>query len=274
MTKTLHLPARCALLLEGPDTLALLERLVTNNTMDWQDGEARYGALLTPQGKVISDFLALRTGDRVQLDVAHAAAEDLAKRLRLFRLRANVEIGLQEDMAVFLDPGGFADPRDPALPRRAFHPAGASGADGSPRWRDIRLAAGIAEFGEDFAAADVFPSDINMDRLGGVDLRKGCFVGQEVVSRMHRRGNVRRRTITLTGEGVVAGASVTAGGSTLGEVTSASGPLGLARIRVDRLAKAQGSGADILAGDAAASLEIPAWLDGEIAAHRDHDAKG
>ena len=86
------LPHRSVLALTGPDTLALLERLVTCNTTGWTPGEARYGALLTPQGKIIADFLALRTEDGVLLDVHTDALGDLAKRLKLFRLRAKVEI--------------------------------------------------------------------------------------------------------------------------------------------------------------------------------------
>lgn len=266
MTEPLRLPARTLLRLEGPDTLALLERLVTHNTLDWADGEARYGALLTPQGKLIADYLALKTGDTVRLDVARAAADDLTRRFKLFRLRAEVEISPADDMAVALDPDGFADPRGEHLPRRAFHPAGTLNAEGNTEWCKARLAAGIAEFGEDFESSEIFPSDINMDQLGGVDLKKGCFVGQEVVSRMHRRGNVRRRTVAISGEGVAPGASVTAGGSTLGEVTSAQDQRGLARIRVDRLAKARAQESALLAGDGAAELDCPAWLEDEITA--------
>ena len=266
MTDIARLPARTVIALEGPDTLALLERLVTHNTHEWQEGEARYGALLTPQGKVIADFLALHTGGGVLLDVAATGAEDLARRLKLFRLRAEVEIEPRSDLAVALDPGGHADPRGAALPHRAFHPAGEISGDAQARWREARFDAAIAEFGEDFATGEVFPSDINMDQMGGVDLKKGCFVGQEVVSRMHRRGNVRRRTVAISGEHVEPGASVTAAGSTLGEVTSAEAGRGLARIRVDRLARARQNGASLLAGDLSAEISLPAWLEAEVAA--------
>lgn len=266
MTDPIRLPARAVIALDGPDTLALLERLVTHNTQDWDEGETRYGALLTPQGKILADYLALRTGSGVLIDVAAEAAEDLAKRLKLFRLRAEVEITPRDDLAIAIDPTGQADPRSDTLPRRAILPLSATTGDASEDWRKARLAAGIAEFGEDFTSAEVFPSDVNMDQLGGVDLKKGCFVGQEVVSRMHRRGNVRRRSAAMSGEGVAPGASVTAGGSTLGEITSAHDQRGLARIRIDRLAKARAQESDLLAGDEAAELNCPAWLEAEIAA--------
>ncbi len=266
MTEPIRLPARTIIALEGPDTLALLERLVTNNTHDWAGGEARYGALLTPQGKLVADYLALRTGSGVLIDVAAAGAEDLARRLKLFRLRAEVEITPRDDLAIALDPAGHGDPRSDDLPARTILPAGETAGDASADWRKVRLAAGIAEFGEDFTSAEVFPSDINMDQLGGVDLKKGCFVGQEVVSRMHRRGNVRRRTMAISGEGVAPGASVTAGGSTLGEITSAQDNRGLARIRIDRLAKARAQEIALEAGGVVAELQLPAWLEEEVAA--------
>ena len=94
---------RSVLVLDGPDTLALLERLVTSNTHDWEIGEARYGALLTPQGKAIADFIAHRTEAGALLDVATHAVGDLSKRLQMFRLRAKVDIGVDVVMPACFD---------------------------------------------------------------------------------------------------------------------------------------------------------------------------
>ena len=208
-TPFLLLPHRAVLSLRGPDTIALLERLVTHATDDWLAGETRYGALLTPQGKVIADYLALRTEDGVWLDVAADHVADLAKRLKLFRLRSQVEIDIRDDIFVFaavqgIEPdtetapnGGqvLRDPRYPGGRVRVF----ATDRDWSTSTLTLddyhadRITHGVPEQGVDFAAAEVFPADINMDVLGGVALNKGCFVGQEVVSRMHRRGKIRKR---------------------------------------------------------------------------------
>ncbi len=257
---------RAVLSLAGPDTLVFLERVVTCNTAGWPAGESRYGALLTPQGKVIADFLALRDEAGVLLDVARGALADLHKRLTLFRLRSDVAIAPRDDLAVITGPGPamegaphvFADPRNPGGRLRAFTaepPAGDAAA--LTLWQAGRIAAGLPEFGEDFGAAEVFPADINMDLLGGIDLKKGCFIGQEVVSRMHRRGNIRKRSLVLAADGAEPGAPVLAGDSEIGMVTSAAGGHALARIRIDRLAAA-GEAPLTAGGQSAAVIGPPA----------------
>ncbi len=230
--ETVH---RSLISLDGPDTIALLERLVTNDTRDWQVDQIRYGALLTPQGKVIADYQATRTGTGIDLNVSDIGAEDLAKRLKMFRLRSDVEIELTAEAPPLFD----------------------SEAE--------RIAAGIPIQGIEFGAAEIFPSDINMDRRGGVALNKGCFVGQEVVSRMHRRGNIRRRTVIVEGEALAADAVIMAGGP-LGQVTSVAGGLALARLRIDRLAKAEADGAAIRVNDNPVRIKKPDWLQEEMAA--------
>ena len=261
------LPDRAVLSLTGPDTLVLLERLVTHNTQDWSNGEARYGALLTPQGKVIADFIAVRSVDGVLLDVAAPFAPDLAKRLKMFRLRSAVEISPRDDLKVMVSPashqGSALDPRSPDMPHRSF--SGAADLPDADWYDGVRIACGIPEQGQDFGAAEVFPAEINMDLLGGVDLKKGCFVGQEVVSRMHRRGNIRKRTLVLRGDGLEPGTDIL-GPAVLGSVTSAVRNLALARVRIDRLAKAEADNQSIKVGDISAEIEKTDWLEAEMAA--------
>lgn len=263
-----YLADRAVLSLSGPDTITLLERLVTHDTTDWAPGDTRYGALLTPQGKVLSDYLALRTPEGVLLDVAEAHAADLAKRLKMFRLRAKVEIEILD--AVFVVAGiepaphgvrpisgaqqVYLDPRYPGGRFRGFatkeswaawygyHPAEWSRPIDA--YHQDRIAHGIPEQGPDFGPAEVFPADINMDILGGVALKKGCFVGQEVASRMHRKGGVRKRTIALAFHDATpaSGTPVVAGEVDVGILTSVAEGLALALVRVDRLAKALDGG--------------------------------
>ena len=259
-------PYRAVLSLTGPDTIELLERLVTNTTSDWPTGEARYGALLTPQGKIIADFIALRTEDGVLMDAHESALEDFTRRLKLFRLRADVTIEPEPELGVFLDEDGVADPRSDALPLRRIGPCEAEATGDDTAYHAARIAASIPEFGFDFAGSEVFPADVNMDRLGGVDYSKGCFVGQEVVSRMYRRGKIRKRTVCVTGEGLEVGQSVTAGAAPIGEVTSAASGQGLVRLRTDRLAKARAADQPLMVGDSELALAAPDWLSDEIAA--------
>ncbi|WP_084398115.1 CAF17-like 4Fe-4S cluster assembly/insertion protein YgfZ [Henriciella aquimarina] len=263
--ETAILPNRSILVMDGPDTLSLLERLVTNNTHDWDVGEARYGALLTPQGKVIADFIAHRTETGALLDTATNAVGDLAKRLKMFRLRAKVEIEVDGNKAAAITEDGAPDPRSEAMPKRGVVEAGAAPELSQEDWDAIRIPAGIPEWGADFGAADVFPWEINMDRYGAVDLKKGCFIGQEVVSRMHRRGKLRKRSVVLEGENIEPGQEVMAGGS-IGEVTSACPTHALARLRTDRLAKALEAGESLSVADQSVHLIETGWLKEELAA--------
>ncbi|MEO0466219.1 MAG: folate-binding protein [Pseudomonadota bacterium] len=283
-----YLPHRTVLALNGPDTIDMLERLITSTTTDWPVGDARPGALLTPQGKIIADFLAIRTGEGVLLDIHRDAVEDLSKRLKLFRLRAKVDIEPLENAIVVagIEPAEhgvrpvsgaqlvYIDPRYPGGRLRAM-------AD-KTEWRQYhgheaewslpasdhdldRIVSGIPEWGFDYRAAEVFPADVNLDRLGGVDYKKGCFVGQEVVSRMYRRGKIRKRTFLVTGEALSQGAAFEAD-QALGVITSVSGERGLCLLRLDRFARAELTGHQTLCNGSPADLLKcrQDWMDEEI----------
>lgn len=262
----MRFPHRTLIRLTGPDTLALLERTVTNRVQDWDEGETRYGALLTPQGKVIADYLARRTEDGVLLDVHEDAAEDLIKRLKMFRLRAQVEIGANELLAAVIQSDGHRDPRSAQLPARSYIPvAEADEGLSDAKWRAMRIAVGVPEWGEDYRANEVFPTDINMDVMEGVDYKKGCFVGQEVASRMKRRGKIRKRTLPVHGSGLDAGADILAT-APIGAVTSVEGDTGLALVRTDRLAKALAEGAELTCNGQPVRFDLPDWAEAEMRA--------
>jgi folate-binding protein YgfZ len=260
-----RLPNRSILVLSGPDTLALLERTVTHTVADWAEGEARYGALLTPQGKIIADYIAHRTAEGVQIDVHADAADDLLKRLKMFRLRSAVEIVRDETLVSAAGAEGAPDPRGAALPRRRVVAAGAA-TETFPGWDLLAMEAGVPEWGRDYRAAEVFPTDINMDLMNGIDYKKGCFVGQEVASRMKRKGLIRKRTVRVRGEALAAGAEVRAGAGLIGQVTSAEGGEGLALIRTDRFAKAMQAAEAVSVNEAAAEIETAPWLAAELKA--------
>lgn len=267
-----YLPHRAVLALSGPDTIALLERLITSNTNDWLPGEARPGALLTPQGKIIADFLAIRTDDGVLLDVHKDVLDDLAKRLKMFRLRADVDIAPVGNALVVagVEPAEhgarpvsgaqlvYIDPRYPGGRLRAiadqeewrqYHGHEAEWSLPIGEYEADRIASCVPELGADFETVSVFPADVNLDRLGGVDYKKGCFVGQEVVSRMFRKGGVRKRTVLIDRAGLAAGDAIEAPeGAALGQVTSASDTQALATLRLDRLAKMD-SNLDVIGPD-------------------------
>ncbi|MEM6411517.1 MAG: folate-binding protein [Pseudomonadota bacterium] len=231
----IHLPYTSILKLEGPDTIDLVDRIFTCSVQRLDAGSSRPGALLTPQGKIIADFSLTRTENGCSLAVHSDVVDILEKRLKLFRLRADVDISRDEIPAIDVD-----------------HAA--------------RIAAGQPVYGYDFTDAEVFPTDVNLDLFGGIDYKKGCFVGQEVVSRMYRRGKIRKRTVILEGEGLEKGMDVRVGKKLIGKVTSASEQNALAILRIDNLAKGLEANTEITAADMVVSVPLPDWLRDEMTA--------
>ncbi len=266
MNQPVRLSHRTIISVTGDDAEPFLNGIVTASTLGLETGAYRYGALLTPQGKIIADFLATRQDGAILLDCATLAASALVKRLTLMKLRAAVTIAERADLAPIAFTGA-QDPRDPRAPHRAIAPRADATTDDAGAYHAARIGAGLAEQGVDFGLEDVFPADINMDLIGGVDFRKGCFVGQEVASRMKRRGTARRRTLPATVPATLdAPGPITADGFEIGMLTSFSGGAGLARVRIDRAAEAQAAGQPLLVNGHAITLGAPAWLAGELAA--------
>ena len=231
---------------------------MTHSVANWAVDEVRYGGLLTPQGKIIADYLATRTADGVLLDVHEDAIEDLTRRLKMFRLRSDVKIEPRDDLQVQQSEAGPPDPRSDALPRRFLMPGGADSI--SENYHDLRIAAGVPEWGSDYRNAEVFPTDVNMDVMNGIDYKKGCFVGQEVASRMMRRGKIRKRTVLVKGENLSAGDAVMVGERPAGTITSSAGPLALALLRIDRAA-----GKLLTVNNQSVMIQSPEWLQSEFA---------
>lgn len=235
------LPGRQIVSVAGPDARDLLQRLITVDLVGLEPGDCRPGALLTPQGKILVDFLVLADGDTVWLDVPASAAEGLLKRLTLFKLRARAEILVNTDLLALWSttpfPGAAQDPR---LPGRIWRGIGEAGSE--PRALDrFEIEAGIPAFGRDYGEAEVFPTDVNLDAFGGVGWKKGCFIGQEVVSRMKRRGTIRKRSLpaVFAAEAPPPGTAVMAGTVTVGAIISSLGHHAVILARLDRLKAAE-----------------------------------
>ena len=282
--KAALLPDRGVVKVSGEDARTFLNGLITTDVTELRPGSGRFGALLTPQGKIIVDFLITaapgRHGGGLLFDCPRALAQTLADKLSFYKLRAKVTIeNLSEGFAVLAAWGGevaprpdlsFADPRDTALGLRILTKEelkkvadliGAELAD-SEAYEAQRIAAGVPRGGLDFAYGDAFPHETNMDRLNGVDFDKGCFVGQEVVSRMQHRGSARTRMVKVLLEGPrpETGVSILAGSKVVGTMGSASGTIGLALIRTDRVADALATGLSLTAGGIALRLAEPEAL--------------
>lgn len=264
------LPDRAVVAVSGPDATAFLQGILTCNVETLPEREARLGALLTPQGKIQFDFLVSRAGDDFRLEAAAERIADLVKRLGLYRLRAKVSIAADPTLGVAAAWDGaetaaetarVRDGRLPALGERLYASDGAFSADATEAdYHAHRIGLGVPEGGRDFAFSDAFPHEALMDQLGGVDFKKGCYVGQEVVSRMQHRGTARTRILPLVyrdGPAPEPGTEVTAGARSLGTTGSAAGDRGLATIRLDRLGDALAAGEPVRAGGRLAAVGKP-----------------
>ncbi len=282
-----RLPDRGIVRVAGPDAAHLLQGLLTQDLDLLASQPAIYAGLLAPQGKILFDFLVLKSGEDVLLDCPRDRAADLIKRLTLYRLRAKVVFSdVSDELCVVVAWGGTTapnapaggvaapDPRLAALGWRIILPAAEAdawmaraGSIATPDdWHAHRVSLGVPQGGLDFAYNDAFPHEADMDQLSGVSFDKGCYVGQEVVSRMQHRGTARKRIVQVRAERpLAAGAAVTAGEATIGSIGSICGPKGLATVRLDRAHEAMVKGIPLMAGEAVVEIVLPAWANFELA---------
>ncbi len=247
-------------------------RLSGDNVKSWLDGivtcamppPIRFGALLTPQGKIIADFFLIDEDEAsLWLDTPSKFADDLEKRLKMFRLRApiTIERTQMKSYAIFGDqadraPLGHDDPRHPTLGKCMIISTDAKPTASLEDYNAHRLSLGVVDSLFDFDSAKVFPADVNMDLMSGVDYQKGCFVGQEVTSRMKRMTTAKKRARGfICQSGAKVGDEITAGERVIGTVMSAQATMGMAMIRLDRWKAATESAA--LNGNAVAILGAP-----------------
>ena len=235
---------RTIISLKGETAREFLSGLITNNLKN----DLTFAALLTPQGKIIADFFVHKKSDQEFLiETAAKFGKTLMLRLKMYKLRANIDledVSAQYDVyALWNGEGeiGTADPRHPDLGRRLLAQKGELVLNNnSVEYNAHRLALNIPDSTWDFESETVFSSDANMDELTGIDFKKGCFVGQEVVSRMHRKTDVRKRmgAVELTGPAAVAD-DLKAGTRTVGKILHVHGSSAMALLRLDRIADAE-----------------------------------
>ena len=263
----------------GSDAAAFLDNLLTADVGGLAQNEARFAALLTPQGKIISDMFVVRDQDAYWIDYPSAVMDALFKRLLMYRLRSKVDMtdGSKSNrmIAGWQQPVpqkglAFTDPRLNTLGWRAIV---ALDADLSTdvtveAYNAHRVALGVPEGGRDFAYGDAFPHEADMDQLHGVDFHKGCYVGQEVVSRMQHRAIARTRVVPVRFvEGFVAheGTEAVSGGKVLGRIGSiGENGQALALLRLDRVGEALDAGETLAAAGLAFKLERRDWIHFEV----------
>jgi hypothetical protein len=268
MTKIAFLPHRAVIRVSGPDWAKFLKGLCTAHietlAAEVQQGRfarLHYGAFLRPQGKMIGDaLLHAAAADDIRLDVPAGIRDELLAKLNMYKLRAQVTIEAV-DAPVFAAfggvPGGFLrDPRSEIVGAEFGFSQRAQTADATAEdWAAWRMEQGLAEAGGDFGPDELYAIDANLDLLGAVDFHKGCYVGQELTSRMKRRGQIKTRIVPLRHEGLLtAGAEILSGELKAGEVLASVHGRSLGLMRLDRM------GGDLTCNAAAVRIHLPAWL--------------
>jgi folate-binding protein YgfZ len=268
---------RSIISVKGAEARSFLQGLISNDMEECAPGRGIYAALLTPQGKILFEFFVVEHGDRFLLDCSSARAAELIKRLTFYRLRAKIEIAAAPELTVTAVWNGgpqavseagiaaFADPRLPTLGVRLIGPlplvqsaiAGAQTGD----YRSHLLRFGVPDSG-DVPPDSVFALDAGFEELRGVDFRKGCYVGQEVTSRMKHRASARRRFLIAEVEGDLPppGTKLEASGREVGTLATGTDGRALALVRLDRVAEASTAGETITAMGQKVSLQRPSWL--------------
>ncbi|HXW28820.1 MAG TPA: folate-binding protein [Xanthobacteraceae bacterium] len=266
----------------GEDARRLLNGLLTTDITRVAPGTARFAALLTPQGKIAVDgFVAQGThADALLVDCPRALTSRLVERLNFYKLRAKAHVedvsdqigvlAVWDGTATVQDGLAFEDPRLPALGLRVIlSPEGVEAAAAAlgaqltdpQAYEAHRIALGVPSGGIDFAYGDAYPHEADMDQLHGVDFDKGCYVGQEVVSRMEHRGRIRTRVVPVSyaGNAPQVGAAVRAGGKAVGTMGSAAAGRGLGLLRLDRVEEALTAALTLEADGISLKVVRPSW---------------
>ncbi|RFB96894.1 folate-binding protein YgfZ [Rhizobium leguminosarum bv. trifolii] len=262
---------RALLLISGAEAQSFLQNLITTDIISLAPDQARPGALLTPQGKILFDFMIWPDGDGYTIETDTGQRDGLLKRLAMYKLRAavtltprgeeGVTVSWGEDAEGVRDSQGVRDSRFAKAGVTLIRRPGKHGDGAEALYDALRISHGIVTSGPDFALQDAFPHDVLMDFNGGLSFRKGCYVGQEVVSRMHHRGTARRRVVTVSAATALpeTGTEITAAGKPVGTLGSVDGDHGLAIVRIDRAGAAMAAGTPLLAGQTPVSLVLPEW---------------
>lgn len=280
MTKVSLLPDRVVCKIGGAERQDFLQNLLTNNLERVSPTLGIYTLLQTPQGKYLFDFFVIEQDEHYLIDCDRDAAPELLKRLMFYKLRTDVTLasmgeewivgavwdiemsGEVGQVDVFHDGLRFNDPRLADLGQRFMVPAMLAdaalsiGEVSTPQDYDAHRIALAVPGAQDLIADKTFPMEANLDLLNAIDFQKGCFVGQEVTSRTHRKGQVRKRIVTVRAAADLPAphTAVMAGERQAGELLSSSGSQGLALLRLDRLDN------PLTADEIAVQPSLPSWL--------------
>jgi len=276
------LPSRAPLAVTGTDAHSFLQGLISNDVTRVGPRTGIYAALLTPQGKFLHDLFVIEAEGALVLDAEAARLDDLVRRLKMFKLRAKVDIAPLADRVVAVAwgegadaalaiAGAYPDPRlaeagvRAVLPaadaRRLLADAGLTESDAAGYDRH-RLGLGLPDGSRDMEVDKAVLLECGFEELNGVDFDKGCYMGQELTARTKYRGLVKKRLLPVAIEGTAPppGTQITLADRDAGELRSSRDGLGLALIRLDALDKAQAEGLPLMAGATPLAAWTPSWM--------------
>jgi tRNA-modifying protein YgfZ len=263
---------RAVISVSGPDATDFLQNLVTADIAALDQGKATYSALLQPQGKILFDFFIVKDGERYAIDCSAKQRDELIKKLNHYKLRAKVKIEPSDEdvgIAIMRPDSGivYADPRVPQLGLRVIAPTGSLPPEPANPYRGARIRLGLADSDDDLGSGELFPHEANLDHFGAAGTSKGCYIGQEIVSRMEHRGAARNRILPVyIPKGPPAkGSEIKANGKTVGTLLSSDGKDALALIRLDRLKDAVVAKDTLLTDGKPVYVRKPLWARFEVA---------
>ncbi len=269
---------RAVVSVSGPDAKDFLQNLVTADIAGLAEGKAAYSALLQPQGKILFDFFIIDLGERYAIDCSAAQREELVRKLNHYKLRAKVTIAASDEevgVAYMRPEGGivYADPRAPQLGLRVIAPKGSLPPEPENPYRGARIRLGLGDSDADIGSGELFPHEANLDQFGAAGTSKGCYIGQEIVSRMEHRGTARNRILPVyVPDGPPAkGSEIKANGKTIGTLLSSDGNDALALIRLDRLKDAVAANDPLLTEGKPVRVRKPLWARYEVAMPPEED---
>jgi folate-binding protein YgfZ len=257
--------ARGVIAVSGPDRVNFLNGLVSNDIALAAPGRAVWAALLTAQGRYVTDFFTFADGDRLLLDAPAAAVPELLKKLSRYRLRAAVALDdLSETLSVYavwdgVPPEVPITAPDPRLRCAGFRLISSEKLETNATadaYAAFRLGLGLPDGPPDLEPDKTLLLEAGFDELNGVNWQKGCYMGQELTARTKYRGLVKRRLVPVELDGAILlpGTPVLAEGAEVGTIRSSAGMLALASLRIDALQK------PLIAGSSLVTPKIPAWM--------------
>ena len=285
---------RSILSITGPDTLAFLQGIVTNDMEKLVEKKMQFSAILNPQGKYLYDFFIFYTSTGIFIDCQKDTVDTLEKTLNMYRLRAKVEInnrrdafsifsiirqqnevkisteGQYENLNKFKGVITSADPRLTQLGTRAIIPNEFENQiipmngfiEKNEIWcKHLQISLGVADYIPNSMLRGYFPLELGFDELKAVSFTKGCYVGQEVTARMKVRNLVKKRLfpVSFQGEIPTTGTNILSQGKGVGEILAVTNNQGLAMLRIEALNQALNEDRELLAENTLVKPTIPSW---------------